>query len=99
MEKKVYANNVVDFIKEKKGRFIEKDVWYSGGTVEVSPIMKYYHDNGDATIRIQLTNCDKRNFNRFENVLKKRFEFVEYAYYDETDGSCPSVYVVRLSFR
>lgn len=96
---KAFADKVVEFIKSKKSKFIEKNEWYSGGTVAVYPIMKWYHDNGDVTINVQLTGCDQRNFNGFENVLKNHFEYVDYAYYSKSDGSgCPNQYTIRLKF-
>lgn len=78
---------VIEEIKSKFGKHIEKYSWMSGGTVEVYPIMV-----NRSYIQIQLLDSDKRTFNKkaLDKIVNAHNGLLSRACISESDGSCPS---------
>lgn len=92
------SNGIIEFVKKNKNQYIDYHHWISGSSTIVYPITTYIRDDNHIRIEIQLGDCDRRNWRGFDSVLKKRFQNVKYAYYCQSDGSCPDVYRIELEF-
>lgn len=90
------ADRIIEFVKARKGGFINYHHWVSGSSTVVYPITTWVDDDS-STIEFQLSDCDGRNWRGFESVLKRNFQCVESAYYCRYDGSCPDVYRIIIS--
>lgn len=98
-KKKIIENEIIEFVKSKKDKYINYNHWISGSSTVVYPIMVWHDDDRHTTINFQMGDCDARNWRGFENVLKKNFSAVKDAYYCRYDGSCPDEYRIIVEFQ
>lgn len=77
-------------------KYLYKYTWLSGSNTNVSPITIWR--NKDESIReivIQLDN-DKNVYNKLIERYKAKYKCIDYAYFDRSDGSCPSSLVFKM---
>lgn len=89
--------DLVDELKEDKliKKYLYKYTWLSGSSTTVYPIMCWEQDGFIKEITIQL-DADKNVFNKLIERYKNKYNNIDYAYFDKSDGSCPSKLVFKI---
>lgn len=83
---KIQSQSLGNFVRDNKfvKKYLHKGTWLSGCSTEVYPIMFW---KKDLTLQI---DTDENKFEELINEVKEKFDFVDYGYFEKSDGSCPS---------